>query len=644
MPYRLRKAPKRDLYWVVGIDGTKHSKDPLPRDRAEAQMRALYANMKKKGLRKSGGSGKGVKASASAPASVAKVALSKEQTQQMIDAYIAMREVSKLQKQRKAIETQLEFDLRPGLNDAHRKADDIKVMRENIEALTAKIKKLRAIHGFGRLRGGSGETAQLKILYDKVKRGMEADLNKRNLGLLRRQTGMAKIKKNMALIEVIVKKIASELPKEVVEQISEVINAPWLQAGTFILESTPEAKKKEIFENFEPNVSIELLEEIINSVEEPQPLEAPAPPPPAPPAPPPPPPPAPAVNRPLTTAEARKEAYGYGKHLEGSGSRPSNNILHQIAKASYQGSAPNIIGQYRLVFSTSTLKIYKSGNTVVVGIRGTVPTDLEDVKADGLVALNRLETSPRYKRDLADLQRFRTQNPNDDYYGVGHSLGGAILDALLHARLLQSGVSYNPAVQPKDFNRPVANHRIYNKGDPLYNLGKNFIQQQSEVRPERQKSFAERLVGYIPYAGQAYDYLNAHALDNFEGGGKSSEASTPANPFKTQLEKAGLEPSSYLAEARRRAKEHHYPYKLLGFAKDGEHKLVIPDGNGRLVAFGRVGYGDHIIYSHLEKHHKVPSGTADAKRNTFQKSHKKIRGDWASKPFSPNNLALRISW
>ena len=44
MPYKLRKAPSRDLYWVVNKEtGKKHSRDPLPRDRAEAQMRALYA-------------------------------------------------------------------------------------------------------------------------------------------------------------------------------------------------------------------------------------------------------------------------------------------------------------------------------------------------------------------------------------------------------------------------------------------------------------------------------------------------------------------------------------------------------------------------------------------------------------------------
>jgi hypothetical protein len=47
MPYRLRKAPRRNLYWVIGEDGRKHSKEPIPKERAEAQRRALYAAMNK---------------------------------------------------------------------------------------------------------------------------------------------------------------------------------------------------------------------------------------------------------------------------------------------------------------------------------------------------------------------------------------------------------------------------------------------------------------------------------------------------------------------------------------------------------------------------------------------------------------------
>jgi hypothetical protein len=42
MPYKLRKAPKKELYWVITTEtGKKHSKLPIPLDKAKAQMRIL---------------------------------------------------------------------------------------------------------------------------------------------------------------------------------------------------------------------------------------------------------------------------------------------------------------------------------------------------------------------------------------------------------------------------------------------------------------------------------------------------------------------------------------------------------------------------------------------------------------------------
>jgi len=49
MPYKLRKAPRKELYWVVDASGKKYSKEPLPKEKALAQMRALYANEKQGG-------------------------------------------------------------------------------------------------------------------------------------------------------------------------------------------------------------------------------------------------------------------------------------------------------------------------------------------------------------------------------------------------------------------------------------------------------------------------------------------------------------------------------------------------------------------------------------------------------------------
>lgn len=173
----------------------------------------------------------------------------------------------------------------------------------------------------------------------------------------------------------------------------------------------------------------------------------------------------------------------------------------------------------------------------------------------------------------------------------------------------------------------------------LTTKAKQFIKQDVDA-------LVSKLPSYVAPVARAITDLGALVNVAVEGAGKqSAERATRGNPkFEAQLKKEGIEPSAYLEEAKRRAKEHHYPYKLLGFATDGKHKLAIPDENGRVLAFGRVGYGDHIIYSHLEKAGKVPPGTAKKKQNVFQKSHSKIKGDWKSNPFSPNNLALKILW
>jgi hypothetical protein len=101
---------------------------------------------------------------------------------------------------------------------------------------------------------------------------------------------------------------------------------------------------------------------------------------------------------------------------------------------------------------------------------------------------------------------------------------------------------------------------------------------------------------------------------------------------------------AYLKEARRRAKAHGYDPSKLEFAEDGEHKLQITDPQGRIHKFGRRGYGDHLIWSHLEKLAAVPKGYARQKQNTFQSSHSQMKGNWRKNPFSANNLALRILW
>ena len=52
MPYKLRKAHKRNLYWVVSAEtGKKHSTEPISRAKAEAQKRVLESAMLRGGAR-----------------------------------------------------------------------------------------------------------------------------------------------------------------------------------------------------------------------------------------------------------------------------------------------------------------------------------------------------------------------------------------------------------------------------------------------------------------------------------------------------------------------------------------------------------------------------------------------------------------
>jgi hypothetical protein len=117
---------------------------------------------------------------------------------------------------------------------------------------------------------------------------------------------------------------------------------------------------------------------------------------------------------------------------------------------------------------------------------------------------------------------------------------------------------------------------------------------------------------------------------NLEGFGMSK--------FKAQLEKAGLSPEEYLRKARATANREGYDGRALEFSDNGKNKLMIYDDEGKAHHFGRVGYGDYLIYSNMDK------ALAEKKRNTFQKSHSKIKGDWRNDKFSPNMLALKINW
>lgn len=222
-----------------------------------------------------------------------------------------------------------------------------------------------------------------------------------------------------------------------------------------------------------------------------------------------------------TVAGITKEAMS---HFSGKGPRPERPTLQKITKEAYSKKAPAEVDELQLIDETPTLKFYMDpkDNTIVVGIRGTVPTDSADVKADAMIAIGSLEKSARYKKDLQKIIEFQKRYPPSvyDYYGVGHSLGGAILDSFIEHGYLISGLSYNPAVQLKHvLNENLANERIYAENDPLYNTYKNFLKKTPEVRRAKRSTF-QQIARHVPYVGKIYDTLQGHLLDQFSGGRK----------------------------------------------------------------------------------------------------------------------------
>jgi hypothetical protein len=225
------------------------------------------------------------------------------------------------------------------------------------------------------------------------------------------------------------------------------------------------------------------------------------------------------VRKGITSEKNRQEMFKLhellGMGMKGGVMPVSNAIAHQMEESAYSSQPVQEIAGWSLITPYSSgVKAYRRGNTIMLAIRGT--GNLTDVYADARMANGSLNKSQRYIEDknyILGLQR--EYNPQDFFYfGVGHSLGGAICDILIDEGLIQEAVSYNPAVEYK-YYRNTKNHRIYNRDDPLYKLmGVHTI--NPEVRANK-LSTLDTLAGFTT-AGKLKNTLQAHSLSKFKGG------------------------------------------------------------------------------------------------------------------------------
>jgi hypothetical protein len=214
--------------------------------------------------------------------------------------------------------------------------------------------------------------------------------------------------------------------------------------------------------------------------------------------------------------------------------KPSNSDLLKIAKQTYKSGAEKKIGDAELVKETDTLKFYKKDNEIIIGVRGS--RGLNDALSDVTLGARSkvfLRSSPRMLGDIAEIKKFQEQYPPSQYHysGVGHSLGGAIVDELIDQNLISEGQSYNAAVHRADLLKQSHKHkRIYNEMDPLYRIGT--LAGQSMHNTEVRKSTMPTPL--TAHQTPLSDLLFQHSIGNpvLEGGSATNDSGSDSDPME----------------------------------------------------------------------------------------------------------------
>jgi len=224
------------------------------------------------------------------------------------------------------------------------------------------------------------------------------------------------------------------------------------------------------------------------------------------------------------------EKYRY--KLKG-GYHPSPEVAVELANWGIVKSIGNTEPLDDGIHNTDTMRFYKNGLTIIVVIRGT--RNLSDIRADFTINKNKLDTTPRYIADEQKLLEVQDIYPYNEYgyYGIAHSLGGAIMDRFLERGLLNNGISFNPAVEPKNYTNPAGlNQRIYNKNDQVYDwFGKKI--KPDTYKAEHGTPKLGREVEPIVLEDNQTGFLkslNAHKMSNIDSSQVVAATSPPSSP------------------------------------------------------------------------------------------------------------------
>jgi hypothetical protein len=194
---------------------------------------------------------------------------------------------------------------------------------------------------------------------------------------------------------------------------------------------------------------------------------------------------------------------------------PADAILYEAARRSYNTGMSDPIHGWPILLDTPTIKVFRDANgpRLIVAVRGTVPTDFNDLKADFAIASNKLESTDRFRQDFDVFTRLLNSFPSSQYayFLTGHSLGSAIGLALQRQfPFIRSAVYYNGALQPLDLLLQAPNTKeVYISKDPLYRSLGRFWRDKEVYESVSNPTGKD---GFIAGVGDA---LLAHSLDQF---------------------------------------------------------------------------------------------------------------------------------
>ena len=175
------------------------------------------------------------------------------------------------------------------------------------------------------------------------------------------------------------------------------------------------------------------------------------------------------------------------------------------------------------------------------------------------------------------------------------------------------------------------------KGGQSKKVKEYIITNYDPIKKDMRGSGMERVIGGCATCGMGGAKPKNHCTGCMGKCGKGMVK------FHKQLEKVGLTHDKYMKQVKILAKDTGYDPSKVHMSEDEDHKCVYhsPDGD---VYFGKVGYGDFIIYSWLEQQGEEDEGFAEMKRNAYVSRASNIKGDWKDNKYSPNNLAINLLW